>query len=54
METRDYLLDELKRLNRRNDLLEKELNQGKVMLDIDEIIKNNALTMCEIAKALKF
>lgn len=54
MEIRDYLKDELKRLNRRNDLLEKETNKTTIIrLDIDEQIKNNALTMCEIAKTLK-
>lgn len=54
MEIRDYLKDELKRLNRRNDLLEKETNKTTIIrLDTDEQIKNNALTMCEIAKTLK-
>lgn len=54
MEIRDYLKDELKRLNRRNDLLEKETNRTTIIrLDTDEQIKNNALTMCEIAKTLK-
>lgn len=29
MEIQDYLKDELKRLNRMNDLLEKKMNQEK-------------------------
>lgn len=51
MEVRDYLVDELKRLNRMNDLLEKTLNKNNTTnLSIEEQIKNNTLTMCEIAK----
>ena len=54
MEIKDYLKDELKRLNRRNDLLEKENNTSQsYKLDIEEQIKNNALAMCEIAKAYR-
>lgn len=53
METRDYLTDELKRLNRRNDLLEKNLNQNKFAnIAIEEQIQKNTLAMCEIAKVL--
>ena len=52
MNKQDYLLDEWKRLNRRNDLLEKQENQGNINLAIEETIKNNALTMCEIVKAM--
>lgn len=53
METKDYLKDELKRLNRRNDLLEKEVNKTtSTNLAIEETIKNNTLAMCEIAKVL--
>lgn len=51
MEIQDYLLDEIKRLNRRNDILEKEANQSQyTSLNIEEQIKNNTLAMCEIAK----
>lgn len=51
MEIKDYLLDEIKRLNRRNDILEKEINQSQfTSLNIEEQIKNNTLAMCEIAK----
>lgn len=55
MEVKDYLKDELKRLNRRNDLLEKQLNSEVYIncLAIEEQIKNNTLAMCEIAKAYK-
>ena len=53
MEIRDYLKDELKRLNRRNDLLEKEANKSQfVNLGIEEAIQKNTLAMCEIAKIL--
>ena len=53
MEVKDYLTDELKRLNRRNDLLEKEQNQNKnIVLAKEEMIQKNALAMCEITKAL--
>lgn len=52
MKINDYLLNEIKRLNRRNDLLEKETNQCNTNnLAKEEQIKNNALAMCEIAKA---
>lgn len=54
MKINDYLLDEIKRLNRRNDLLEKEINKSDFSnLAKEEQIKNNALAMCEIAKAYK-
>ena len=33
MEIRDYLLDEMKRLNRINDGLEKKINQGIMSLN---------------------
>lgn len=52
MEIRDYLLDEIKRLNRRNDILEKQANRSEfVNLGLEEAIQKNALAMCEIAKA---
>ena len=50
MEIKDYLLDEIKRLNRRNDLLEKALNTGNNNIAIEEMINKNTLAMCEIAK----
>ncbi len=53
MEIRDYLKDELKRLNRRNDLLEKEANKSQfINLGVEEAIQKNTLAMCEIAKVL--
>lgn len=52
MEIRDYLNDELKRLNRMNDCLEKEINQGKVMNNEPERIVNNVKAMCEIANTI--
>ena len=53
MEVKDYLKDELKRLNRQNDLLEKQINQGKAIKNEPEQIIKNALAMCKIAKAIK-
>ena len=51
MEIRDYLLDEMKRLNRRNDMLEKNINKTEsTNLEIEEAIQKNSLAMCEIAK----
>lgn len=49
MNINDYLKDELKRLNRMNDLLEKKINQGKAMNGEPELIVCNVLAMCEIA-----
>ena len=52
MEIKDYMLDEMKRLNRRNDILEKKANKSEfVNLGLEEAIQKNALAMCEIAKA---
>lgn len=52
MEIKDYLLDEIKRLNRRNDILEKRANKSEfVNIGIEEAIQKNALAICEIAKA---
>ena len=50
MEIKDYLKDELKRLNRMNDLLEKKINQGQAAGYEPEQIVKNTLAMCEIAK----
>ena len=53
MEVKDYLLDELKRLNRQNDLLEKQINKSEfVSVPVYETINKNTLAMCEIAKVL--
>lgn len=54
MNITDYLKDEIKRLNRRNDVLEKELNKSQsINLAIDEEIQKNTLAMCEIAKVFQ-
>lgn len=51
MNIRDYLLDEMKRLNRLNDSLEKNINKNEfTSLGVEETIQKNALAMCEIAK----
>lgn len=52
MEVRDYLKDELKRLNRMNDLLEKKINQDLAISNEPEQIVNNVKAMCEIASAI--
>lgn len=49
METRDYLKDEMKRLNRINDSLEKKINNNQVVANEPEQIVNNVKAMCEIA-----
>lgn len=49
--TNIFLLDELKRLNRMNDLLEKKINTSTVINDEPEQIVKNVLAMCEIAKS---
>ena len=50
MDIQDYLKDELKRLNRLNDKLEKEINQDKDYNNEPEQIVDNVKAMCEIAK----
>ena len=52
MEIEDYLKDELKRLNRMNDLLEKKINKGEAINNEPEQIVINALAMCEIANLI--
>ncbi len=54
MEVEYYLKDEMKRLNRMNDLSEKKINQGNAMDNEPEQIVNNVLAMCEIAKILRY
>lgn len=49
MEINDYLKDEMKRLNRMNDLLEKKINQEQAVNNEPEQILKNVLAMCEIA-----
>lgn len=50
MDITDYLKDEMKRLNRMNDLLEKKINQNEIILNEPGQIVNNVSAMCEIAK----
>lgn len=52
MEIKDYLKDELKRLNRMNDLLEKKINQGNAINNEPEQIICNVNAMCEIANTI--
>ena len=52
MKIEDYLKDELKRLNRMNDLLEKKINQGQAISNEPEQVVNNVNAMCQIANAI--
>lgn len=53
MEIQDYLKDELKRLNRMNDLLEKKINQGNAKSNEPEQIVKNTNAMCKIADVIR-
>lgn len=53
MKAEDYMLDEIKRLNKLNSDLEKYVNDKNnttANLAIYEQIQKNTLAMCEIAK----
>lgn len=52
MGIQDYLLDELKRLNRMNDLLEKKINQGTAIDNEPEQLVCNVKTICEIVNTI--
>ena len=52
MQIQDYLNDEIKRLNRMNDLLEKKINQGQAVSNEPEQIVCNVRAMCSIADRL--
>ena len=52
MEVRDYLLDEMKRLNRLNDSLEKKFNKEQAVNNEPEQIVCNIKAMCEIANII--
>lgn len=52
MKIQDYLLDEMKRLNRMNDLLEKEINQERAISNEPEQIVCNVQAMCKIANTI--
>lgn len=49
MNIQDYLLDEMKRLNRLNDCLEKKINKENTEGNEPEQIVNNVKAMCDIA-----
>ena len=49
MNIKDYLMDELKRLNRLNDCLEKKINQDNIKSNEPEQIVKNVKAMCDIA-----
>lgn len=52
MNIKDYLTDEMKRLNRMNDLLEKKINKNDVVNNEPEQIVSNVKAMCEIANTI--
>ena len=52
MKIEEYLLDEMKRLNRLNDKLEKEINTGNALKNEPEQIVYNVNAMCEITNSL--
>lgn len=52
MKIEDYLKDEMKRLNRMNDVLEKKINTNTLIYNEPEQIVNNVLAICEIASKL--
>lgn len=52
MNIKDYLKDEMKRLNRMNDNLEKKINQGNAVNNEPEQVVNNVKAMCEIANTI--
>ncbi len=52
MEIKDYLLDEMKRLNRLNDSLEKKINQEQAVNNEPEQIINNVKVICTIANTV--
>ena len=52
MSVTDYLKDELKRLNRMNDLLEKKINQNQAVNNEPEQVVNNVKAMCQTVNAI--
>lgn len=52
MNIKDYLKDEMKRLNKMNDLLEKKINTSTILNNEPEQIVCNVKAMCEIANTL--
>lgn len=52
MDIQDYMLDEMKRLNRLNDNLEKKINNEQAINNEPEQIVCNVKAMCEIANII--
>ena len=52
MEVKDYMLDEIKRLNRLNDNLEKKIIKEQALNNEPERIVCNIKAMCEIASII--
>lgn len=52
MNITDYLKDEIERLNRMNDNLEKTINKESAINNEPEQILNNVKAMCEIADVI--
>lgn len=52
MDIKDYLLNEMKRLNRLNDKFEKEINTRAMIDNEPEQIVCNVKAMCEIADTI--
>ena len=52
MNITDYLKDEMKRLNRMNDNLEKNINKELAINNEPEQVVNNVKAMCEIANTI--
>lgn len=52
MEVKEYMLDEIKRLNRLNDNLEKKINKEQIVNNEPEQIVCNVKAMCEIANII--
>lgn len=52
MDIKDYLLNEMKRLNRLNDRLEKTIKQGNAIKNEPEQIVCNVKAMCKIANSI--
>ncbi len=52
MDLKDYLMDELKRLNRMNDLLEMKINKSAAVNNEPEQIVSNIFAMCQIANII--
>lgn len=52
MNIKEILLDEIKRLNRLNDNLEKKINKEEVFSNEPEQIVCNVEAMCDIARII--